>query len=60
MKLHPDGTRTEFGYDALGRRARVVERTGAGVQEKRLLWCGLEICQERDAGNAVVRRYGHL
>lgn len=55
---YADGTRTEFGYDALGRRARVVERTGAGVQEKRLLWCGLEICQERDAGNAVVRRYG--
>lgn len=56
---YADGSRTEFAYDALGRRMRETEKdeSGATITDKRLLWCGLEICQERDAANAVVRRY---
>ncbi|MCP5972489.1 hypothetical protein NL361_27000, partial [Klebsiella pneumoniae] len=31
--------------------------TNAGTVETRHLWCGSRICQARDGGNNVVRRY---
>lgn len=56
---YANGGRTEFAYDALGRRSREVEFDVEGMvaSEKRFLWCGYEICQQRSAFNAVVRRY---
>lgn len=51
--------RVEFGYDGLGRRTRVVEREGASVvSDRRYLWCGQQLCEERDAsGGVVLKRY---
>ena len=49
--------RTEFSYDAFGRRTRIVEReNGSVIAERRYLWCGAEICEERDGTGSTVRR----
>lgn len=50
--------RSEFYYDGLGRRCRIVEKTNGVVQfEARYVWCGMELCEERDTNNAVVQRF---
>ncbi len=50
--------RSEFSYDGLGRRSRIVEKTNGVVQsEKRYAWCGAALCEERDATDAVIRRF---
>jgi RHS repeat-associated protein len=51
--------RSEFAYDGAGRRVRIVEKDGATVlSDRRYLWCGLTICEERDAaGTTVTRRF---
>jgi RHS repeat-associated protein len=56
---YADGSRTEFVYDAMSRRVRVLERDeqGAVSSDKRLLWEGLGMVQERDAQLTVVKRY---
>ncbi len=50
--------RTEFGYDGQGRRCRIVEKTNNLIQsERRYVWCGTELCEERDASDTVLRRF---
>lgn len=51
--------RTEFGYDGLGRRTRILEKdNGAVVSDRRYVWCGTELCEERDAsGMQVLKRF---
>ncbi len=51
--------RTEFTYDAFSRRVRIVEKNnGATTSDKRYVWCGSEICEERDAaGTTVLKQY---
>ena len=50
---------TEFSYDGLHRRTRIVERDNGSISsERRYLWCGTELCEERDASGAVIlKRY---
>ena len=52
-------TRVEFGYDGLDRRTRIVVRNGGTVaSDRRYVWCGDQLCEERDAtGAAVLKRY---
>jgi RHS repeat-associated protein len=51
--------RTEFGYDGFGRRTRIVEKENGNVVTDRLyVWCGSELCEERDAsGTQVLKRF---
>jgi RHS repeat-associated protein len=50
--------RTEFSYDALDRRTRIVEKENdVIVSDKRLVWCGEEICEERDVTSSVTKRF---
>jgi RHS repeat-associated protein len=52
--------RSEFFYDGMGRRVRMVEREGATVaSDRRYLWDGGEIVEERDGVNTsvVTKRY---
>jgi RHS repeat-associated protein len=51
--------RTEFTYDGVGRRVKIVEREGgAVVSQATFLWAGAQIAEERDGtGSTVVRRY---
>lgn len=53
------GTRSEFTYDGLGRRVRIVERnaSGAVTSDKRYVWCGIGICEERNAANTPLKQY---
>ncbi len=51
--------RTEFTYDGLGRRTEIVEKNaGVVASDKRYVWCGLILCEERDAsGVSTTKRY---
>lgn len=51
--------RSEFTYDGLSRRVRIVEKNGTTVtSDKRFLWVENEIAEERDAtGATVTKRY---
>jgi RHS repeat-associated protein len=47
--------RSEFAYDGLDRRVRIVEKQdGLVVADNCFLWCNDELCEERDATGAVV------
>ncbi|HLH57089.1 MAG TPA: RHS repeat-associated core domain-containing protein [Verrucomicrobiae bacterium] len=51
--------RSEFSYDAMNRRVRQVEKSnGLVVLDHYFLWCGDQVCEERDStGGNVVRRF---
>ncbi|MEW6730797.1 MAG: RHS repeat-associated core domain-containing protein [Acidobacteriota bacterium] len=51
--------RSEFTYDGISRRVRVVEKSnGTVTTNKQLLWCEEEICEERDGiTGAITKRY---
>jgi RHS repeat-associated protein len=52
------GQRSEFTYDGLSRRVKIVEKTGSTVTStKQLVWVGNTIAQERNAGNVITRSY---
>jgi RHS repeat-associated protein len=49
---------TEFTYDGLGRRVRISETTNSSTTTKSFLWCGTEMCEERNStGGTVNRRF---
>jgi RHS repeat-associated protein len=52
-------TRSEFAYDALGRRTQIVEKqNGSVVSTKKFLWCGTGLSEERDStGGTVTKRF---
>ena len=57
---HGDGSTSAFAYDGLGRRVRITERDAVGgvVSDRRYVWDGLAIAEERDAAtNAVLKRH---
>jgi len=45
---------TKFDYDGEGRRVREWLN---GTELRRWVWCGLELCEERDASNNVTKRF---
>jgi RHS repeat-associated protein len=50
--------RTEFTYDGASRRGRIVEKDSGNVTStKQFVWCGSEMCEERDGSNLVTKRY---
>jgi RHS repeat-associated protein len=55
---HGSGQRSEFNYDGLNRRVKIVEKTGSTVTStKHFVWVGNTIAQERDGNNEVTRQY---
>jgi RHS repeat-associated protein len=57
---YSDQSSTEFTYDGLSRRVKQLEKSASGTitSEKRLVWTdGNQPAEERDASNAVTRRY---
>ena len=60
MAVAPSGvTRSEFGYDGMDRRVRIVEKAGTvSVDDKRLLWNGIAIAQEtRSVSESAVKQF---
>jgi RHS repeat-associated protein len=51
--------RSEFGYNGHGRRDRITEKENGTTQsDVCLLWCGLDLCEQRNAGgDTVLKRY---
>lgn len=50
--------RTEFTYDGLGRMTSLRHLTnGIEVNLRRFLWCGNELCEERDGSSVVTKRF---
>jgi len=48
---------SEFTYDGLGHRVRIVEKTnGVAQSDKRFLWCEAQLCEERDSTGATVTK----
>ena len=55
--INQGANRSEFSYDGLGRRVGIVEKTNGVVQSSNnYLWCGMQICEVRDASGATVLR----
>ncbi len=57
---HENGTRSEFQYDGLSRRVRILEKDATQIvtSDKRFVWDGLEIAEERAAdGQTVLKRF---
>ncbi|HEU5122558.1 MAG TPA: RHS repeat-associated core domain-containing protein [Verrucomicrobiae bacterium] len=52
-------SRSEFSYDGLGRRVKIVEKngTGATTSTKLFLWCGSELCQEQNSGGTITKEF---
>jgi RHS repeat-associated protein len=50
--------RTEFTCDGLGRRTKIVEKTGTTINSaKTFVWDGLGIAEERNNSNKVTRKH---
>jgi RHS repeat-associated protein len=50
-------SRSEFTYDGLSRIVKIVEKTGSTINSTRkFVWCGTEMCEFRDAIDAVTQR----
>jgi RHS repeat-associated protein len=50
--------RSEFTYDGWGRRVKIVEKENSVVtSDRRFLWCGFTICEERTSAGSVTRRF---
>ncbi len=56
---YADSSTTEFTYDGLGRRVQIVEKNSSATvtSTKNFIWCGMEMCEERDAANDVETQY---
>jgi RHS repeat-associated protein len=55
VKITRNGNVTEFIYDGLSRR--VAEKLNGSIT-RRWVWCGNELCEERDAaGSTVTKRF---
>jgi RHS repeat-associated protein len=59
VAIEQETHRTEFHYDGLSRRIRIVEKeNGAITADARFLWVGTQMVEERDAtGGAVSKRF---
>jgi RHS repeat-associated protein len=54
------GATSNFAYDAFGRRVSIIEKNSGGTvtSTKQFVWCGSEMCEERDAtGTTVTKRF---
>ena len=51
--------RSEFTYDGLGRRTKIVEKqNGVAVSTNYFVWCGMEMCEARTGtGGTVAKRF---
>lgn len=52
------GNNSQFAYDGLGRRVQILEYTSSSLTStKNFVWCGGDICEERNSGGSVTRQF---
>lgn len=52
------GNYSTMAYDGLGRRVQIVENTSGSITStKNLIWCGNDVCEERNSGGSVTRQF---
>jgi RHS repeat-associated protein len=57
LAVNQGSQRSEFTYDGRGRRVRIVETdNGTVTSDRRYLWCGMKICEERNGGGSMVNK----
>jgi RHS repeat-associated protein len=59
IAINYNGTtnRSEFNYDGLSRRVQIVEKVNTAiVSEKRFVWNGFSIAEERDGGGGTINK----
>jgi RHS repeat-associated protein len=50
--------RTEFTYDGLSRRVKILEKTGTAVNStKKFVWEAMAIAEERNSSNKITRKH---
>src|ERR1017187_8102307 len=50
--------RSEFTYDGFSRWVKIVEKNNGTVTiTKQFIWCGKQLCEERDGNNNVTKRF---
>ncbi len=56
--IYPDTSRSEFTYDGLSRRVRIIEKdaTSTVTSDKRHLWDDLQIAEERATDGSTVNK----
>ena len=48
---------SQFTYDGFGRRVQIIEfQNGTAVSTNKYVWCGLELCEQRDATGAITTK----
>ncbi|MDD2711100.1 MAG: hypothetical protein PHV34_24235 [Verrucomicrobiae bacterium] len=53
--------RSEMVYDGIGRRVQIIEKeNGAEVSNKRFVWVGRTLAEERDSSGAIVAKRFYL
>lgn len=58
VAIESGAARSEFSYDGLGARSRVVEKVnGAVVSEVHSVWCGFDLCETRSPSDTILSRY---
>jgi YD repeat-containing protein len=58
VAVNAGNQRTEFTYDGSGRMASIRQvRNGSEVSYRRFVWCDSVICEERDGGGGVRKRF---
>jgi RHS repeat-associated protein len=58
VAINADAHRTEIEYDGVGRRVHLTEmENGFVTSEKRFLWCGDDLCEERAASGKLTKRF---
>jgi RHS repeat-associated protein len=57
LAVNLGAARSEFLYDGRGHRVRIIEKSnGSVITDRRLLWCGSDVCEERDAGTETLTK----
>jgi RHS repeat-associated protein len=58
LKIHQPDRETQFAYDGLGRWVGITEKeNNVTISDKRFLWAGNALAQERSANNEITKRF---